>query len=307
MDREVEAHIRACVECCANDKSLKVRTPPMTIVEVPEELWSKLAMDIVGPIAVLPYHQRFVISLVDYTSKWLEIRLVAHPDSNNVIKFLTDVFAREGLPCELVTDNGVQFVSLEMESFLRNMGIKHKRCSLYHPQGNGMVERMNRMIMECVRGAALSKLDVENSIRAMLRAHRNTPNGCTGLTPFSALRGRKAIDRLCPAWLKKFAVRKSNGNTECEEKRKLSQNISQAKYKARYDSRKHVKAMDFAAGQWVRVKLPETKVRKGEVRYSYPQMIVSVSEGGSAVRLANGQWWNTCRVVKVSSPEINLE
>ena len=55
-------------------------------------------------------------------------------------------------------------------------------------------------------------------------------------------------------------------------------------------------------GQWVRVKLPGTKVIKGGLRYSYPQMIDEVSEDGSAIRLTNGQWWNMGRVVKVDPP-----
>ena len=157
--------------------------------------------------------------------------------------------------------------------------------------------------MECVRGAALSRLDVDNSIRAMLWAHRNTPSSCTGQTPFSILRGRKPIDRLCPAWLKRFAVREVADGAELERRSVSMQNCSQAKYKARYDSDRQVKACNFTAGQWVRIKLPETKVRKGEVRYSYPQPIESVNEDGSAVRLTNGQWWNACRVIKVSPPE----
>ena len=89
---------------------------------------------------------------------------------------------------------------------------------------------------------------------------------------------------------------------ECREERKLLQSSVQEKYKVWYDAHKSVKFVDFKVGQWVRIRLPEVKVRKGEMRYSYPQKIVEVSGSNSAVRLVNGQWWNISRVVKVKPP-----
>ena len=74
-------------------------------------------------------------------------------------------------------------------------------------------------------------------------------------------------------------------------------------YKEQEDRRNSVKAQIVERGQWVRVKLPETRIRKGEIRYSYPHKIEEVSEDGSAVRLMNGQWWNMGRVVKVDAPK----
>ena len=85
-------------------------------------------------------------------------------------------------------------MSVKMEDFLAGAGITHTRCSLYHPQSNGLVERMNRLLMACVRGAAVSGTSVVDAVRAMLWAHRNTPNADTQLTPFMVLRGRKPAD-----------------------------------------------------------------------------------------------------------------
>ena len=64
---------------------------------------------------------------------------------------LMDVFGREGLPEFLVTDIGVQLTSHTMGEFLKENGISHLIASLYHPQTNGLVERMNRTAKQ-VRG-----------------------------------------------------------------------------------------------------------------------------------------------------------
>ncbi|KAJ1154745.1 hypothetical protein NDU88_007488 [Pleurodeles waltl] len=47
------------------------------------------------------------------------------------------IFSREGLPNAVVTDNEPQFVLVEMEEYFQKNGIKHKKCSLYHPRGMG--------------------------------------------------------------------------------------------------------------------------------------------------------------------------
>ena len=51
--------------------------------------------------------------------------------SREVIRVLTDIFARFGFPEELVSDNGKQFVSAEFENVLKTCGIKHTRVSPY--------------------------------------------------------------------------------------------------------------------------------------------------------------------------------
>lgn len=64
---------------------------------------------IVGPIGPAPHNQRFFVSLVDYHPKWPEVCSTAIVMSAVIIAWFKPVFAREGLPCEIVADNEVQF------------------------------------------------------------------------------------------------------------------------------------------------------------------------------------------------------
>ena len=52
--------------------------------------------------------------------------------TDKMIQFLDNVFARDGLPEFLVTDNGVQLTSHKMKEFLEGNGITHLLASLYH-------------------------------------------------------------------------------------------------------------------------------------------------------------------------------
>ncbi|KFD54723.1 hypothetical protein M513_04423, partial [Trichuris suis] len=66
--------------------------------------------------------------------------------TKDVIQFLKEIFNREGLPREIVSENGVQFISNEFKQFLNDHAIRHCRTSLYYPQANGEVERFNRVL-----------------------------------------------------------------------------------------------------------------------------------------------------------------
>ncbi|XP_074352858.1 uncharacterized protein LOC141692010 [Apium graveolens] len=52
-----------------------------------------------------------------------------------------------GIPVVLVSDNGPQFVGSDFEAYLKELGIKHRRASVAHPQGNGQVKVTNRTIL----------------------------------------------------------------------------------------------------------------------------------------------------------------
>ena len=57
-----------------------------------------------------------------------------------------EIFTRFGVPKEVVTDGGPQFVSHQFESLLLKYNIQHWITSPYHPQANGQVESTNKFI-----------------------------------------------------------------------------------------------------------------------------------------------------------------
>ena len=160
MDTQVEMMMVRCGECMGADKHLKTRNVPMTPVPFPEKPWEKIGMDILGPVNVLNVNMRYLIVLIDYHSKSIYTGFMRDPTTNAVISFLEQIFHVEGFPLSMITDNGVQFKSEIMRKFLRERGIRHYTTALYSPQGNGLVERANKIIKETIQLAVTARSDV---------------------------------------------------------------------------------------------------------------------------------------------------
>ena len=139
----------------------------------------------------MPYAKRFAVSVIDYHSRWAEVYFCSTVTSAVIVKCLTDLFSRFGLPEVLVSDNGVQFGSNEFELFLKSCNIKHVKSSLFFPQSNGLVERFNRTLKEAIRIAVAEGQAVEDSVRNMLVTYRSTAQPATGHSPSQLMFGRK--------------------------------------------------------------------------------------------------------------------
>ena len=109
------------------------------------------------------------------------------------------IFAQHGLPEEVVSDNGPQFVSNEFAEFMHKNGIKHTLSPPYHPQSNRAAEREVRIVKEALV-KQVSKGNKSTSIKHRLAdfllRYRTTPHSTTGAMPAELLMRRRLRTRL---------------------------------------------------------------------------------------------------------------
>lgn len=86
--------------------------------------------------------------VADTYFKWVKPVLMHLTPSEAVIKALHSMFATQGLPDLLVSDNGPQLTSITFELFLTQLGIQHCLISPYHLASNGLAERAVRSAKE---------------------------------------------------------------------------------------------------------------------------------------------------------------
>ena len=139
---------------------------------------------------------KMLLVVVDAHSKWPEVYIMNSTTSTRTITALRDIFARFGLPKQLVSDNGPQFVSEEFEQFLVVNGINHIRSSPYHPSTNGAAERVVQTVKKALKAGCREGLTLEHILATFLLQYCTTPHATTGRPPSSLLLGRQLRTRL---------------------------------------------------------------------------------------------------------------
>ena len=64
---------------------------------------------------------------------------------------LLEIFARNGLPMSLLSDQGSQFMGALMINLCERLRVHQIRTTPYHPQSNGSVERLHGTLVPMIR------------------------------------------------------------------------------------------------------------------------------------------------------------
>jgi hypothetical protein len=153
---------------------------------------STLGLDIVGPLPSAQGKLKFTFVAVEYFTKWIEARAVSTITSKTTQKiFWKNIVCRFGVPSELTVDNSKQFDSQDFRDFFFSVGTKHVFASVYHPQSNGVVERVNGNIFSAIKKRLLDdkKGKWADQLPEVVWALNTTECRATGFTPFCLLYG----------------------------------------------------------------------------------------------------------------------
>ena len=195
MHRTVKDYINNCEICQREGRRQK--NEPLRTIKV-DQPFSKVGIDIVGPLPCTTKNNRYIVVAMDYLTKWPEARAIPDATAVSVASFFyEDIICRHGCPKEIVSDNGSAFISQMVESMLERHQIKHRLISPYHPQSNGLVERFNRTLCKALaKYVQLMEEDWDKYIPSVLFAYRTMKHNTTKYDPFALVYGRHAITPL---------------------------------------------------------------------------------------------------------------
>ncbi|KAI5086647.1 hypothetical protein C0J45_23302, partial [Silurus meridionalis] len=126
VDGQIEEKSRTCTSCqCIRNAP---QLAPLHPWEYPEKPWHRIHIDFAGPV-----EDKMLLVVMDAHSKWPEVAIMKSTSAEKTIKKLGEMFSRFGSPVQLVSDNGPQFTSHEMATFLQANGVQHITSSPYHP------------------------------------------------------------------------------------------------------------------------------------------------------------------------------
>ena len=89
--------------------------------------------------------------MVDYATRYPEAQPLKDIHAETVAEALVNMFARVGIPKEILSDQGSQFLSAVMKEVCRLLSVKQMVTTPYHPMCNGLVEKFNGTLKNMLR------------------------------------------------------------------------------------------------------------------------------------------------------------
>ena len=173
----------------------------LPIIDTPFE---RIGMDIVGPLERSSSGHRYILVICDYATRYPEAFPLKSIKARQVANCLLQLFSRVGIPKEVLTDCGTNFLSKLLRQVYQVLGVKGIKTTPYHPQTDGLVERYNQTLKSMLRKfVSHTGADWDQWLPYMLFAYREVPQASTGFSPFELLYGRQVrgpLDLLKDYW-----------------------------------------------------------------------------------------------------------
>ena len=163
MNSQISDMISRCTTCLEHQR--QNMKEPMIPSRLPRKPWEMVATDL------FTWDKSEYLIVVDYHSRYFEIAKLPDTKSTTVITYTKSIFARHGIPSEVISDNGPQYSSKDFSLFAKQWEFKHTTVSPLYPQANGLVEKEVQTVKNLLTKA---KQDRRDPYLGLLE-YRNTP------------------------------------------------------------------------------------------------------------------------------------
>lgn len=212
-------------------------------VEPPRAPFQQVGMDLLGPFPKSSTGNRWIVVATDYLTRYCETRPLPRATASDVADFFIHaVVLRHGAPAVVITDRGTAFTAQLLEEVLTLSGTVHRRTTAYHPQANGLTERLNKTIADML--SMYVDVDHKNWDRVLpfvTFAYNTAVQETTGFTPFRLLHGREVTTMLDVMLLPDPFVTTTENAAEyaqrAEEARQLAR--FRIRYQQQYDAHRY--------------------------------------------------------------------
>jgi len=191
MKRSVAMFIRGCLKCATVKSHPPWRHGLLQHITTsrPFEI---VSMDFIQTLKMTDRGNQHILVMVDHFTNWVEAMPVKDMTAATVADiFYEQIICRHATPTTIVTDQGSQFLDGVIRHLNKNLAIKHKKTTPYHPQTNTKAERFNKSL---IKGLACmvdkNQSDWDLLIPSYLLAYRSAILDGLHDSPFFLLYGR---------------------------------------------------------------------------------------------------------------------
>lgn len=78
---------------------------------VEPQVWYLVGVDLIGPFQSTPEGFRYVLTMTDYFSKYVEAIPIKDKSAQSVARGIYKIYCRHGAPVHIISDQGREFIN----------------------------------------------------------------------------------------------------------------------------------------------------------------------------------------------------
>ena len=135
MQRDIKYHISKCITCSKNLPNVSCH--PQLHLEIPKVPFICVAIDTIGKLPTTSSGNRYALTCIDLLTSYITAVPMPDKTAESVVEaYLLGILSRAGASMVCLSDNGSELKNNQMNTVLKQLGIKHIYSNPYRPQGN---------------------------------------------------------------------------------------------------------------------------------------------------------------------------
>jgi len=144
--------MEGCDACQCNKNCTKQPAGKLMPNSIPEKPWTHISADFITKLFLVQGYNSILV-VVDQLTKMVHLIPITEKTSAEGLArlFRDNMWKLHGLPESIISDRGPQFVAELMKELNEMLGIKSKLSTVFHPQTDGQIERVNQELEQYLR------------------------------------------------------------------------------------------------------------------------------------------------------------
>lgn len=262
--KDVIKYVKGCADCQARKGATNFK-PGGCLQPIPVATpMEKIGIDLLGPFRKTNNGNTMIVVATDYATRWAETKALPNGTAKEVANFVCqNIITRHGAPKTILSDRGTTFRSELLGDLTKCMGIERSFTTAYHPQCNGLTERLNHTLADMLSMYTnTQQTNWDEYLDHVTFAYNTAKQDTTQYSPFMLLYAREPI---LPTEANLMASMNNSEAIKIREKalfvrNQAVENISkkQGAQKTRYDE-KH-RHIEYQEGDKVKIFTPTRKI-----------------------------------------------
>ncbi|KAL0195461.1 hypothetical protein M9458_009033, partial [Cirrhinus mrigala] len=185
----VAQYIQSCSVCAMSTSPRQLPTGKLVPLPIPQRPWSHIGVDFVTDLPAAEGNTCILVMVDRFFKMCKFFPLKGLPTAMETADILFQhLFRHFGLPEEIVSDRGLQFISHVWKAFFKLLGVSVNLSSGYHPQTNGQTETKIQELGRYLRAYCHTDQHCWSKFLPWAEYAQNSlRQDTTGLTPFQCV------------------------------------------------------------------------------------------------------------------------